>query len=178
MLDERKKWSQVWLDIVVLTGQKRSYVRTSYDLTYLADLAPVVQKVDNRIHSTNLYPVDSAIGYLIRIYWKEIYQLESAFQRLRNRRLYFIFIYCLKNLTAWHRLSVHLLQAAITVIFSHVNENFIGRAIGIQIKSVVLLLLPAYSETNISNKHFQLDLNGSPVQVFPSPVNPALHAHA
>ena len=27
-------------------------------------------------------------------------------------------------------------------------------------------------------KHFTLDLNGSPVQVFPSPVNPALHVHA
>ena len=132
----------------------------------------------NRIHSTNLYPVDTAISYLILIYWRVIYPLDSAFQSLRNRRLYFIFIYCVQNLTAWHRLSVRLLQAAITVIFSHVNENFIGRARRAQIKSVVLLLLPVYSQTNISNKHFQLDLNGSPVQVFPSPVNPALHAHA
>ena len=96
--------------------------------------------MDNRIHSTNLNPVDSATGYLILIYWKVIYPLDSAFQRLRNRRLYFIFIYCGQNLTAWHRLSVRLLQAAITVIVSHVNENFIGRARRVQIKSVVLLL--------------------------------------
>ena len=134
--------------------------------------------MDNRIHSTNIYPVDSAIiGYLILIDWKVIYPLDSAFQRLRNRRLSFIFIYCVQNLTAWHRLSARLLQAAITVIFSHVNENFIRRARRAQIKSVVLLLLPVYSETNISDKHFQLDLNGSPVQVFPSPVNPASHTH-
>ena len=107
-----------------------------------------------------------------------IYPLDSAFQRLRNRRPYFIFIYCVQTLTTSHRLSVRLLQAAIAVIFSHVNENFIGRARRAQIKSVILLLLPVYSETNISNTHFQLDLNGSPVQMFPSPVNPALHAHA
>ena len=37
-------------------------------------------------------------------------------------------------------MSVRLLQAAINVIFSHVNENFIGRARRAQIKSVVLLL--------------------------------------
>ena len=42
--------------------------------------------MDNRIHSTNLNPVDSAIGYLILIYWKVIYPLDSAFQRLRNRQ--------------------------------------------------------------------------------------------
>ena len=79
--------------------------------------------MDNRIHSKNLYPVDSAIGYLILIYWRVIYPLDSAFQRLRNRRLYFIFLYCVQNLTAWHRLSVRLLQAAITVIFSHLLRN-------------------------------------------------------
>ena len=34
-------------------------------------------------------------------------------------------------------------------------------------------------KTNMSNKkRFTLDLNGSPVQVYPLPVNPALHAHA
>ena len=109
MLDERKKLSQVWIDIVVLTGHN--------DLAHLAYLAPVVQKMDNCIHSTNLYPVDSAIDYLILTYWIVIYPSDSAFQRLRNGRLYFIFIYCLHNLTAWHRSSVRLLQAAITVIF-------------------------------------------------------------
>ena len=33
--------------------KETSHLRTSYDLAHLADLAPV----DNRIHSTNLYPV-------------------------------------------------------------------------------------------------------------------------
>ena len=143
MLNERKKLSQVWIDIVVLTGHN--------DLAHLAYLAPVVQKMDNCIHSTNLYPVDSAIDYLILTYWIVIYPSDSASQRLRNGCLYFIFIYCSHNLTAWHRSSVRLLQAAITVIFSHINENFIGRARRVQIKSVVLLLLPAYSE----NKHIK-----------------------
>ena len=80
--------------------------------------------MDHRIHSTNLYPVDSAIGYLILIHWKVIYPLDSAFQPLRNRRLYFIFIYCVQNLTAWHRLSVRLLQEAITVIFFPCKRKF------------------------------------------------------
>ena len=108
--------------------------------------------MDHGIHSTNLNPVDSAIGYLILIYWKVIYPLDSAFQRLRNRRLYFIFICCGQNLTAWHRLSVRLLQAAITVIVSHVKENFIGRARRVQIKSVVLLLHVAGL---LRNKHIK-----------------------
>ena len=116
MLDERKKLSQVWIDIVVLTGHN--------DLAHLAYLAPVVQKMDNCIHSTNLYPVDSAIDYLILTYWIVIYPSDSAFQRLRNGRLYFIFIYCLHNLTAWHRSSVRLLQAAITVIFFPYKRKF------------------------------------------------------
>ena len=80
--------------------------------------------MDHRIHSTNLYPVDSAIGYLWLIHWKVIYPLDSAFQPLRNRRLYFIFIYCVQNLTAWHRLSVRLLQEAITVIFFPCKRKF------------------------------------------------------
>ena len=41
--------------------------------------------------------------------------------------------------------------------------------------AVVPRLLKKKKQTN---KHFTLDLNGSPVQVFLSPVNPALHAHA
>ena len=53
-------------------------------------MAPVVQKMDNPIQSINLYPVDSAIAYLILTYWIVIYLLESAIQRLYNRRLYFI----------------------------------------------------------------------------------------
>ena len=36
-----------------------SVVRNSFVL----DLAPVVQKVDTAIHWTNLYPVDSTIGF-------------------------------------------------------------------------------------------------------------------
>ena len=41
--------------------KKKSHLRTSYGDAHLAELAPVVQKMDNPIHSTNLYPVDSAI---------------------------------------------------------------------------------------------------------------------
>ena len=37
------------------------HLRTSYDFAHLAELALVVQKIDNPIHSTNLYPVDSAV---------------------------------------------------------------------------------------------------------------------
>ena len=80
--------------------------------------------MDNRIHWIEICRVDSATGYLILIYWKVIYPLDSALQRLRNRRLYFIFIYCVQNLTAWHRLSVRLLQAAITVIFFPCKRKF------------------------------------------------------
>ena len=40
--------------------KKKSHLRTSYDFAHLADLAPVVQKMDNPIQSINLYPVDSA----------------------------------------------------------------------------------------------------------------------
>ena len=72
-------------------------------------------------------------------------------------------------------MSVRLLQAVMfTVIFSPSNQK--------------LYLKPGKKSTNkecciavvaglLQNKHFTLDLNGSPVQVFPSPVNPALHAH-
>ena len=70
--------------------KKISHLRTSYDFAHLADLAPVVQKRDNPIQSINLYPVDSAIAYLILTYWIVIYLLDSAIQRLYNRRLYFI----------------------------------------------------------------------------------------
>ena len=87
-----------------------------------------------------------------------IYPLDSAFQRLRNRCLYFIFIYCVQNLTARHRLSVRSLQAAITVIFSHVNENFIGRARRAQVKSVVLLLSPVFSEKKHIKQTFSIRL--------------------
>ena len=48
--------------------KKISHLRTSYDFAYLADQAPDVQKMDNPIQSINLYPVDSAIAYLILTY--------------------------------------------------------------------------------------------------------------
>ena len=48
--------------------KKISHLRTSYDLAHLADLAPVVQKMDNPIQLINLYPVDSAIDYPILTY--------------------------------------------------------------------------------------------------------------
>ena len=37
------------------------HLRMSYDFAHLAELALVIQKIDNPIHSTNLYPVDSAV---------------------------------------------------------------------------------------------------------------------
>ena len=43
--------------LLYLLDKKKSHLPRSYDLAHLADLAPVVQKKDNRIHSTNLYPV-------------------------------------------------------------------------------------------------------------------------
>ena len=67
-----------------------SHLRTSYDSAHLANMAPVVEKMDNPIQSINLYPVDSAIAYLILTYWIVIYLLHSAIQRLYNRPLYFI----------------------------------------------------------------------------------------
>ena len=48
--------------------KKISHLRTSYDFAHLADLAPVVQKMDNPIQSINLHPVDSAIAYRILTY--------------------------------------------------------------------------------------------------------------
>ena len=84
---------QVWtIHIVALIGQKKNipHLRTSYDFAHLADLTPVVQKMDNPIQSINLYPVDSAIDNLILIYWIVIYLLDSANQGLYNRRQYFI----------------------------------------------------------------------------------------
>ena len=50
-------------------------------------LAPVVQKVDKAIHRINLYPLDSAIGFLTLICWIVIYLLESAIHLLNNRGL-------------------------------------------------------------------------------------------
>ena len=67
-----------------------SHLRTSYDFAHLANMAPVGQKMDNPIQSINLYPVDSAIAYLILTYWIVIYLLDSAIQRLDNWRLYII----------------------------------------------------------------------------------------
>ena len=87
-----------------------------------------------------------------------IYPLDSSIQLLYNWRLYFIFIYCLNNLTAWHRLSVRLLQAAITVIFSRLNKNVIGRAKRVQIKNVVLLLFPVYLKNNHIKQTFSIRL--------------------
>ena len=71
--------------------------------------------MDNPIQSIHLYPVDSAIAYLILTYWIVIYLLDSAIQRLYNRRLYFIaYIIWLLDIAS----SVRLLQAVIfTVIF-------------------------------------------------------------
>ena len=45
------------IDFVAL----KTHLRTSYDVAHLAKLASVFQKMDNPIHSTNLYPVDSTI---------------------------------------------------------------------------------------------------------------------
>ena len=50
-----------------LLDKKKTHLRTSYDFAHLADLAPVVQKMDNPIQSINLYPVDSAFDYLIHL---------------------------------------------------------------------------------------------------------------
>ena len=44
-----------------LFDKKQLHLRTSNDFAHLAELAPFVQKIDNPIHSTNLYPVDSAV---------------------------------------------------------------------------------------------------------------------
>ena len=35
----------------------------------------------------NLYPVDKAIGFLMRIHWTVIYTVDSAIQRFNNRGL-------------------------------------------------------------------------------------------
>ena len=49
---------------VILSATYKTLSGSSHalDLTSFADLAPVVQKVDNAIHRINLYPVDSTIG--------------------------------------------------------------------------------------------------------------------
>ena len=77
---------------------------------------------------------------------------QSIMLHLYNRRLYVL--YCFHNLTAWHCLSVSLLQAVIsTVIFSPSSLNIIGRARRVQIKNVVLLCCcPFTPKTNISIK--------------------------
>ena len=106
------------------TKKKISHLRTSYDFAHLADLAPVVQKMDNPIHSINLYPVDSEIAYLILTYWMVIYLLHGAIQRLDNRRLYFIaYIIWLLDIAS----SVRLLQAVIftVIFFSHPTQTLL-----------------------------------------------------
>ena len=45
---------------------------------------PVVRKVDNTIHWINLYPVDSAIDFLILIHWIAIYPVDNTIQQLNN----------------------------------------------------------------------------------------------
>ena len=81
--------------------------------------------MDNPIQSIHLYPVDSAIAFLILTYWIVIYLLDSAIQRLYNRRLYFIaYIIWLLDIAS----SVRLLQAVIfTVIFffSHLTKTLL-----------------------------------------------------
>ena len=155
-----------------------SHLRTSYDFAHLANMAPVVQKMDNSIQSINLYPVDSEIANLILTYWIVIYLLDSATQRLDNRRLYFIaYIIWLLDIAS----SVRLLQAVIfTVIFFFpIQPKLYWKGKKSTNKECCIAVVAGLlkKETNISNKHFKLDLNGSPLQVFPSPVNPALHAH-
>ena len=54
---------------------------------FFPHLVPVVQTLDSAIHWINLYPVDSAIDFLIRIRWIVIYPMDSAIQRLNNRGL-------------------------------------------------------------------------------------------
>ena len=112
-----------------------------YDVAHLAELASVVQKMDLTHLLDKSLSSGSRNWSLILIYWTVIYPLDGAIQLLYNRCLYFIFIYCLHNLSAWHRLSVRLLQVVILiVIFSHLTKNFIGSAKRVQIKNVVLLL--------------------------------------
>ena len=80
--------------------------------------------MDNPIQSINLYPVDSAIAYLILTYWIVIYLLDSAIQRLYNRRLYFIaYIIWLLDIAS----SVRLLQAVIFTVlfFSHPTQTLL-----------------------------------------------------
>ena len=162
--------------LLYLMNKRKSHLRTPYDLPHLADLAPV----DNRIHSTNLYPV-----YIQRIWLPHTCLLNSNLSvglpfPAFAQPVPVLQFYLLPTYSAKHRLSARLLQGVITVIFSHQNKTFIGRARRVQIKSVVLLLLPVYSNNKNMKQTFKFDLNpdGSPVQVFPSPVNPALHAHA
>ena len=50
-------------------------------------MAPVIQKVYNATHRINLYPVDSAIDFPIRIHWVVIYPVDSTIQLLNTRRL-------------------------------------------------------------------------------------------
>ena len=45
----------------LLDKKKQLHLRTSNDFAHLAELAPVVQNIDNPIHSTNVYPVDNAV---------------------------------------------------------------------------------------------------------------------
>ena len=146
MLDERKKWSQVWIDIVVLIRQKK--IALTYILRPCASCRPgpsCSQKIDNPIQwIAQLIPKTYLLNSDLSVGWRSI-------QLLYNWRLYFIFIYCLNNLSAWHRLSVRLLQAAMTVIFSRLNKNVIGRSKRVQIKNVVLLLFPVY----LKNKHIK-----------------------
>ena len=43
-----------------------------------------VYNMDSAIHHVNLYPVDSAIGFLRRGIHQEIYRMESSIQLLNN----------------------------------------------------------------------------------------------
>ena len=54
--------------------------------SFVLDLAPVVQKVDNAIHWINLYPVEwiAQLVSLILICWIVIYLVDSAIQRFNN----------------------------------------------------------------------------------------------
>ena len=121
-----------------------------------------IQWIGQLIPNTYLLNSDSSVG------WRLI-------QLLYNRRLYFIFIYCLRNLSAWHRWSVPLLQAVIFTIIvfpSYLKLCWKGR------KSTNKECCIAVIAGLLKKQIFTLDFNDSPVQVFPSPVNPALHAHA
>ena len=65
---------------------------TLFSLYYNGIQAPVVQTSDSAIHRINLYLLDTVaqLVSLILIHWIVIYPVDSAIQRLNNRRQKFV----------------------------------------------------------------------------------------